>query len=163
MGNSAALNGVSAIYGVYILLVTWKGNAQPFLDNMQRDGPGYLPWLISVVVLYWLHSIESTKKMADAFIVLALITLVLMRFSTIKSQFKSLYSGISLMPNSNPASAPTQLTPSQMNALSTPSASAPAQTTNTSGANAPSISQNLLDILNQSGNQNFGGMMSLLN
>lgn len=97
------------LYGLYLLLVAIKGNGGKFVNQLQADAPGFLPWLIAAAVLGALYQYDKTRTFAGAFLLLAVITFVTKNFASLKSQFGAIY---------NASLAPQQ--PAQSSVMSFP-------------------------------------------
>lgn len=81
------MNGlVIGLYGVYLMLVGFAGNSTKLKDYAVADAPGYLPWAVSLGVLAALYQNDNTRKVAQPFLVLLILTFVLQNFDTIKKQ-----------------------------------------------------------------------------
>ncbi len=82
------MNGlILAAYGVYLLLVGFNGNSGKMLDMSKSDAGGFLPWAVSIAVLATLYNNDYTKKVAEPFIFLLILTFILTNFDNLKSQY----------------------------------------------------------------------------
>lgn len=79
------------LYGVYLLLVGVRGNSGELLDATNRDLPGYIPWLFSIIAIAVLSENETTKGLVRPFIVLLILNFALMNWDTIESEVKKIY------------------------------------------------------------------------
>ncbi len=100
-------NLLVGLYGVWFLMVASKGNSAEAIADVQKDAPGFLPWVISIIVLAWLYNNEATQKAVKPFIFLIILAFVLKNYQTIKAQFGGIYqsatgtnvNGVHLLPN----------------------------------------------------------------
>lgn len=81
------------LYALYLLLIAIKGNGSKFVTDFQADAPGFLPWLVAAAVLGALYEYDKTRSFASAFIILAILSFVLKNYSSLSSQFGSIYRG----------------------------------------------------------------------
>jgi hypothetical protein len=81
---------VIALLGVYILLVGVRGNTGQFLEYLETDTPGFLPWAVSIGVIVILNEIPATQKLAAPFLFLMVLTFVLRNFENLRAQFNEL-------------------------------------------------------------------------
>ena len=86
--------GLIGLYGIYLIFVGYKGNTQALFSNLSKDGPGFLPWLIVVVVLGTMYRSDTLRPVVKPFIALAILTFVLKNFGTLKSELASLVGAI---------------------------------------------------------------------
>lgn len=87
------MNGlIVGVYGLYLILVGFNGNASSLAGKVQDDAPKFLPWVIAIFVLAFLHgSSETGRKVTGPFIALLVLSFVLNRFSTLQAQTKQLW------------------------------------------------------------------------
>jgi hypothetical protein len=83
------------IYGVYLIAVGVKGNTSTLVADLESDFPGFVPWLIVVIVLVSLYDVPELKGPVEAFAVLAALTLLVSQKSKIIPQFEAFYQAIS--------------------------------------------------------------------
>ena len=86
--------GLIGLYGIYLIFVGYKGNTQALFSNLSNDAPGFLPWLIVVVVLGTMYRSDTLRPIIKPFIALAILTFVLKNFGTLKSELASLVGAI---------------------------------------------------------------------
>lgn len=87
------MNGlIIGSFGIYLILVGSKGNASQLLKMGQEDAPGFLPWAASIGILAAMYEIPATKKIAEPFIFLVILTFVLRNFKTLKAETVSIFS-----------------------------------------------------------------------
>lgn len=87
------MNGlIIGVYGLYLVLVGVNGNAGSLVGKVQADAPKFLPWIIAIFVLAFLHGSSDTgKKITTPFLLLLILSFVLKRFDTLKSQSEQLW------------------------------------------------------------------------
>lgn len=93
------------LYAVWMLMVAYKGNSSAALAQIQKDAPGFLPWLVSVIVLSLLYDNPSTQKAVKPFLFLIVLVFVLQNFPTLKVEFQRIYSGAT-NPTTNATTVP---------------------------------------------------------
>lgn len=96
--------GLIGLYGLYLVFVGYKGNQSTLFQMVSQDGPGFLPWLIAVVVLGTMYRSDTLKPVVKPFIALLLLTFVLKNFNQLRSQLKQVIGDI----QSGAAAAPGQ-------------------------------------------------------
>lgn len=77
-------------YGIFFLLVGLAGNAPKFLEMAKEDAGGFLPWAVGVGVLAIAYEYPATRKMAQPFIFLLILSFVLMNFSSLQNEYNRL-------------------------------------------------------------------------
>lgn len=83
---------IIGVYGLYLILTGLAGNAGALAGKVQDDAPKFLPWVIAIFVLAFLHgSSEAGRKITGPFIFLLVLTFILKRFDTLKSQSQQLW------------------------------------------------------------------------
>ena len=82
--------GLIGLYGVYFVLVGMKGNAGKMVANVQTDAKGFMPWLLAILVLRALYSVDSLRPIIKPFIGLAALTFVLKNYNTVAGQVNAL-------------------------------------------------------------------------
>lgn len=86
------MNGlVIGLYGLYILLVGFNGNSTTLKDKALADAPGFLPWAVSLGVLAAMYQNDATKKVAQPFMVLLILTFVLTNFAKLKDESQKVW------------------------------------------------------------------------
>lgn len=93
--------GLIGLYGLYLIFVGYKGNQSALFAALAADGPGFVPWLISVVVLGTAYRSDTLRPVVKPFIALAILAFVLKNWNTLKSQTESVIGTI----NTNAANA----------------------------------------------------------
>jgi hypothetical protein len=83
---------IIGLYGVYLLMVGFHGHSKDLMDAGTADAPGFLPWAVSIAVLAVMYENDYTKKIAQPFIALLIVTFIVKNFDTLKTQFQQLYS-----------------------------------------------------------------------
>lgn len=73
--------------GIYLLMVGFNGNAKKLKDYLQADGPGFFPWAVSIAVLAVAYENEQTRKVAQPFIGLVILTFILSNFDRLKAEY----------------------------------------------------------------------------
>lgn len=73
--------------GIYLLMVGFNGNAKKLKDYLQADGPGFFPWAVSIAVLAVAYENEQTRKVAQPFIGLVILTFILSNFDRLKADY----------------------------------------------------------------------------
>ncbi len=78
------------IYGIFFLLVGLSGNAPSFLAMAKEDAGGFLPWAVGVGVLAIAYEYPATRKMAQPFIFLLILSFILMNFGNLQTEYNRL-------------------------------------------------------------------------
>lgn len=86
MGNAL----IYGLMGLYLVAVVLQRNATVLVDNIKADAPGFLPWIVSIVIITALASNKTTKPIAAPFAVLLVLNLVLAKNGTIANQLKQI-------------------------------------------------------------------------
>jgi hypothetical protein len=82
--------GLIGLYAIYFILVGSHGNAAKLLTQVQSDGKNFMPWLVAILVLRALYSVESLRPLIKPFIGLAALTFFLKNYATIVAQLNQL-------------------------------------------------------------------------
>lgn len=78
--------GLIGLYGIYLIFVGYKGNEKALMSALSQDGPGFLPWLIVVIILGTMYRSDTLRPVVKPFIALAILTFVLKNYGTLKTQ-----------------------------------------------------------------------------
>lgn len=78
--------GLIGLYGIYLIFVGYKGNANSFMQLVSEDGPGFMPWLIAIVVLGTAYRSDTLRPVVKPFIALLILAFVLKNWGMLKSQ-----------------------------------------------------------------------------
>lgn len=121
------------VYGIYLILVGMNGNAGLLANKVQEDAPKFLPWIVAIFVIAAINgSSEAGRKITGPFVFLLVLSFVLKRFDTLKSQSEQLWN---MAANAKPSTHTAPAAPS-------PTMSAD------SGGNLNSFSDNLFALEN---------------
>lgn len=82
--------GLIGLYALYFILVGTHGNAKTMVSQVQADGKNFMPWLIAILVLRALYSVETLRPLIKPFIALAGLTFFLKNYATITAQLNQL-------------------------------------------------------------------------
>ena len=80
------------LYGLFVLLVVINGNGKNLVTLLQNDAGGYLPWLIVAAVLGGFYQFEATHDLAQAFLILVVVSFVIKNIDGLKSSINTIYS-----------------------------------------------------------------------
>ncbi len=116
--------GLIGLYGLYLIFVGYKGNHVALFQALSQDGPGFVPWLISVVVLGTAYRSDTLRPVVKPFIALAILAFVLKNWNTLKAQTESVIGTINT--NAQNASAGQTVTTAPTTNSSTQTAQATA-------------------------------------
>lgn len=78
------------IYGIYFVLVGLSGNAPALVQATKQQAGGFLPWAIGIAVLSVAYEYPGTRKMAQPFIILLILSFILSNFDNLKAEFQKL-------------------------------------------------------------------------
>lgn len=90
--------GLIGLYAVYFILVGTHGNAKQMVSQVQADGKNFMPWLVAILVLRALYSVETLRPLIKPFIALAGLTFFLKNYGTIATQLNQLLPANSQLP-----------------------------------------------------------------
>jgi hypothetical protein len=93
--------GLIGLYAVYFILVGVHGNASKLVTQVQSDGQNFLPWLLAILVLRALYSVDTLKPFVKPFMGLAALTFFLKNYGTIVSQLNQILPASSQLPGGN--------------------------------------------------------------
>ena len=94
------------LIGLYLLFVGYRGNGQQLTGALGQDAKGFVPWVVAVLVLAGVRRIPQLTKPVDAFLMLAVIAMVLKHEGNIATQLKSVYH--SYVPGASSSTQSTQ-------------------------------------------------------
>ena len=87
------MNGlILGLYGMYLVAVGIRGQSDALLGELDKDMPGFIPWVIAIVALIIMAQNEATEKMVKPFVFLLILNFVLMNFGNISNEVKKLRS-----------------------------------------------------------------------
>ena len=86
--------GLIGLYGIYLIFVGYRGNQSALFQAISQDGPGFVPWLIVVIVLGTAYRSDTLKPVVKPFIALALLAFVLKNYSTLKGQLEAVIGSV---------------------------------------------------------------------
>lgn len=101
--------GLVGLYALYFIFVGINGNSKPLMTQIESDAKGFAPWLISIIVLKSLYSVDSLRPAVKPFIGLAVLTFVLKNYGTVIGQIDAI-TGLQLPGATGTASASTAST-----------------------------------------------------
>lgn len=93
--------GLIGLYGIYLIFVGYKGNASTFMQMVSEDGPGFTPWLISIVVLGTAYRSDTLRPVVKPFIALLILAFVLKNWGALKSQTQQVLGTIGMGGNAS--------------------------------------------------------------
>lgn len=87
------MNGlILGLYGVFLVAIGIQGKSSEFLDELNHDAPGFIPWALAIVALVIMAQSDATEKLVKPFIFLLILNFVLMNFGNIASEVNKLRS-----------------------------------------------------------------------
>lgn len=78
--------GLVGLYGLFFLFVGAKGNAVPMKDEIGQDARGFFPWIMAILILRGLYSIDAIRPIIKPFMFLAVLTFFLKNYGTVTKQ-----------------------------------------------------------------------------
>jgi hypothetical protein len=96
--------GLVGAYAIYFILVGIHGNSSKLAALVERDGRGFLPWILAILILRALYNVESLRPLIKPFIGLAALTFVLKNWDKVVSQINSLLPNNVQIPTTGQAS-----------------------------------------------------------
>lgn len=86
------MNGlILGAYGLYLIVVGFRGNASALMDEAEKDAPAFIPWALSIAALAAMSNYEVTAKIVKPFILLLILNFVLLNFDNLKGEISKLY------------------------------------------------------------------------
>lgn len=82
--------GLIGLYGLYLVFVGYKGNTSELLSEFEHDAKGFLPWLISIVVLKSMSENKNLAKFVVPFSGLAILSFSLINYDKIAEQLNTI-------------------------------------------------------------------------
>jgi hypothetical protein len=98
--------GLVGAYALYFILVGIKGNSSKLVALVERDGRGFLPWILAILVLRALYNVESLRPLIKPFIGLACLTFVLKNWDNVVGQLNQILPANVQIPASSGISSP---------------------------------------------------------
>lgn len=95
--------GLIGAYAIYFILVGIHGNASKMVALVERDGKGFLPWIIAIMVLRALYMSETLRPLVKPFIGLAVLVFTLRNYSTIAGQINDILPANAQIPTGSKA------------------------------------------------------------
>ena len=78
------------VYGIYLLMVGFKGNSRALVTDIQSDAPAFLPWAVSIAVLAIMYDNKYTHDVAAPFLGLLIIAYIVKNFERLKTNFAAI-------------------------------------------------------------------------
>lgn len=82
-------NVIIGLYGVFFVLVAYRGNTSEMLDFVLAQEK-FVPWVLAILALSFLASNEYSADLVAPFITLLIVTLVVTRFDDIQRESKAI-------------------------------------------------------------------------
>lgn len=82
---------VLLIVGVYVLVVGINGNATSLFDEVKKDLPGFIPWIIVIALLGFLAVNHNTEKLGKPLLGLVFLGILVHDWTPIKSNSIAVY------------------------------------------------------------------------
>lgn len=83
--------GLIGLYGLYLIMVGYKGNSSQLLAELQSDAKGFFPWVLALGVLAIMYRSDTLKPVVKPFIALAILTFALKNWNTLANQVNTIY------------------------------------------------------------------------
>lgn len=81
---------IIGIYGIFFVLVGLAGNAPKLVSMVKSDIGGFLPWAVAIAVLAVAYEYPTTRKMAQPFIFLLILSFILSNFDNLQAEYNRL-------------------------------------------------------------------------
>lgn len=78
--------GMVGLYALFLVFVGYRGNASPLFQNISVDAKGFSEWVVAILILRALYSIDDLKPFIKPFAGLAVLTFILKNYSTVAQQ-----------------------------------------------------------------------------
>jgi len=81
---------IIGLYGIFFMLTGLSGNAGKFVDMVKEDAGGFLPWATSIGVLAVMYEYPLTRRVAQPFILLLIISFIVANFDSLSEEYQRL-------------------------------------------------------------------------
>jgi len=78
--------GLIGLYALFLIFVGYRGNAATLFQYVGADPKGFSEWVVAILILRALDSVDSLKPFVKPFAALAVLTFVLENYTTVASQ-----------------------------------------------------------------------------
>lgn len=78
--------GLVGLYGLFLIFVGSKGNTVALKNELSQDAKGFSAWLIAILVLRALYSVDAIRPAIKPFMWLAILTFFLKNYGTVVNQ-----------------------------------------------------------------------------
>jgi len=82
---------ILVVLGVYILAVGVMGNGSALLTELQKDLPGFIPWILAIIIIGMLAINQDTEKLGKPLLGLIFLGILIKNWSAIKTNAETAY------------------------------------------------------------------------
>jgi len=82
---------VLVVLGVYILAVGVMGNGSGLLVELQKDLPGFIPWILAIIIIGMLAINQDTEKLGKPLLGLIFLGILIKDWAQIKTNAITAY------------------------------------------------------------------------
>jgi len=82
---------ILVVLGVYILAVGVMGNGSTLLSELQKDLPGFIPWILAIIIIGMLAINQDTEKLGKPLLGLIFLGILIKNWSAIKTNAETAY------------------------------------------------------------------------
>jgi len=82
--------GLVGLYAIYLILIGVKGNSEKAYKLINRDGKGFLVWIVTIIILRSLYGVQKLRPLATTLIALSLLTFTLLNYDRVISQLNKI-------------------------------------------------------------------------
>jgi len=82
---------ILVVLGVYILAVGVMGNGSLLLAELQKDLPGFIPWVLAIIIIGMLAIDQNTEKLGKPLLGLIFLGILIKDWSQIKTNAVTAY------------------------------------------------------------------------
>ena len=82
---------ILVVLGVYILAVGVMGNGSALLTELQKDLPGFIPWILAIIIIGMLAIDQNTEKLGKPLLGLIFLGILIKDWPQIKTNATTAY------------------------------------------------------------------------
>ena len=82
---------ILVVLGVYILAVGVMGNGSLLLAELQKDLPGFIPWVLTIIIIGMLAIDQNTEKLGKPLLGLIFLGILIKDWPQIKTNAVTAY------------------------------------------------------------------------
>lgn len=79
-------SGLIGLYALFLIFVGYRGNGQTLFQYVQTDAKGFSEWIVAILILRALYSVDTLQPFVKPFAGLAVLTFILKNYATVAAQ-----------------------------------------------------------------------------